>query len=206
MTNKPNVLICDDESDWADLIEVSIQNKYSTSKMTNPDNWNKQIGSSNWDAIIVDVQLIGTDVTGVDHAERSILDYGVTSPIIIMSGVVNLEEFQQKYGKMFFDYISKDEFNKSLLESLDKACEHSMRLQHVKDVLLLFCKKFGILDTEFPISLLKEYGNDDVLQSFKSNNGKTLRDLIDSILYGVKHKLDKMGKIIFAIIQHQRPK
>lgn len=203
MSNKPNILICDDEQDWADLISTSIQSKCNTSTTTDPTNWNKQIGSSKWDAIIVDVQLIGYGITGVEHAEKSILEYGVTTPIIIISGVVNLEKYRKKHDKIFFDYISKDDFNKPLLESIDRACQNTIRSQHVKDVLILFCKKFKILNNKVPLSLLE--GHNDALQSFKSNNGKTLGDLINSIVYGVKHKLDKMGKIVFEIIRHEKP-
>ena len=202
MNDRPNVLICDDEQDWADLIIKSIQDKCKTSATTDPSKWNKQIGSSNWDAIIVDVQLIGQDITGVEHAEKSILQYGVTSPIIITSGNVNLKDYRKKYGKMFFDYISKDDIHESLLESLEKACQSTARLQHVKNVLTLFCKKFKILNNKVPLQLLEDY--DDALQSFKSSNGETIDDLINSILYGLKYKMDKMAKIIFEIIRHEK--
>lgn len=202
MNDKPNVLICDDEQDWADLITKSIQGKYKTSATTDPSKWNKQIGSSNWDAIIVDVQLIGQDITGVEHAEKSILQYGVTSPIIITSGNVNLNGYRKKYGKMFFDYISKDDINEPLLKSLENACQSTARLQHVKNVLVLFCKKFKILDKKVPLRLLEDY--DEALQSFKSSNGETMEDLINSILYGLKHKMDRMAKIIFEIIRHEK--
>lgn len=202
MSDRPNVLICDDEQDWVDLITKSIQGKYKTSATTDPSNWNKQIGSSNWDAIIVDVQLIGQDITGVEYAEESILQYGVTSPIIITSGNVNLKGYREKYGKMFFDYISKDDINEPLLESLEKACQNTARLQHVKNVLILFCQKFQILDNIVPLQLLEDYG--DALQYFRSSNGRTMKDLINSILHGSKHKMDKMAKIIFYIIRHEK--
>ena len=202
MNHKPSVFIFDDEQDWVDLSAKSIQDKYEATTTTNSSAWNKHISSSKWDAIIVDVQLIGSDINGVEHAEQSILEYGVTSPVIITSGNVNLEEYRKEYGKMFFDYISKDDIYEPLLESLEKACQHEARLRHVKNVLVLFCKKFKILNNKVPLQFLESH--EDALQSFKSNDGETIGDLIDSILYGVKNKMDRMAKIIFDIIRHEK--
>ncbi|MCY4491030.1 MAG: response regulator, partial [Thaumarchaeota archaeon] len=168
MNVKPKVLIFDDQKDWADQIALTL-NKFSTTTISNPDHWNKTISSTHWDAIIVDVQILGDSLDGPERAEQSILDFGIVTPIIIISGVVNLEDVKKKYGDIFFEYIHKDNYNKDLPHLVENACNVENRYYHMINMLTELAKKFKVLNHTFPKDMILD---NVVLQLFESGGGK----------------------------------
>ena len=147
--------------------------------------------------MIMDVQILGSPEKGTDHAERAILEYGITSPVIVISGVWQLEDLKKKHSDIFFDYISKNDLNDRLPESIARACSMGPRTAHVKRMLILFAKKFDILKKEFPLELLDTMSR----PLFESSGGKTIEDLINMIWVGARRYLDSMGKTAFIVMR-----
>ena len=106
------VLVFDDDHDWADQMALTL-NEFSPQPISNPDDWNKHI-ATRWSAIVVDVQILGSTMNGPDMAARAILEYGITAPVIVVSGIIRLDEIRQKYGDVFFDYVHKDDCGQQL--------------------------------------------------------------------------------------------
>ena len=201
MNIHPKVLIFDDQPRWAEQIALSLKNKFLTTTISNPDRWNKHISSTYWDAIIVDVDILGDNLNGPERAEQSILEYGMTSPIIVISGVVNLKDIEKKHGNVFFAYVHKDNYNEQLPTLIESACTEQGRCKYIHGMLIEFGKRFSILDNEFPKYMI----TDKVASAlFDSNSGRTINDLISTILVGTKNELSKMGKIILEIIRYTK--
>jgi len=195
------VLIFDDRPDWAEQIALSLKNKFSTTTISNPDNWNKHISSTYWDVIIVDVEIFGDKLNGPERAEQSILEHGITSPIIVISGVVSLDGIEKKYGKAFFAYVHKDNYNEQLPSLVDSACTNDRRNKHISEMLLEFGKRFKILDDEFPKNMIID---STALDVFNRSRGRTIKDLICLVVFGTKNHASKIGKMILEIIKYAR--
>lgn len=202
-TNTSRVLLFDDYDNWinfmGDLIKNSIPGiRLSTVK--NAQGWERHVSSSLWDAIIVDVQLDGDSKNGVEHALDSIWNDGTFAPIILVSNAVNLDLFDNKYGKMFFKYIDKSDFADMLPTAVKDTFMIDKRIAHVNNVLMLIGQKLEILDSEVPAKLLPQYSR-EVQEHFSSNDDKTLRAFIDSVIYGPKTTLDNNAKGVLYMMK-----
>ena len=201
MSIQPKVLIFDDDQQWAEQIELSLKDKFSTTTISNPDYWNKHISSTHWDAIIVDVQIMGYELNGPERAEQSILEYDITSPIIVISGVANLKDIEKKHGKVFFAYVHKDNYNDQLPPLIESACKEQGRYNYIHGMLMELGKRFKVLDSEFPKDMITDKA---AFTMFDDTDGRTIVDLISTILYGTKNNLSKMGKIILEVIKYTK--
>src|SRR6185437_4629109 len=99
--SKPWVFVFDDELQWAEEIRDTLKFDFNVTLATNRKDWDFHIGVPYWKAIVVDVQIFGSMETGIQLAEKAILDYKIISPIIIISGNANLPEEERKYGNIF---------------------------------------------------------------------------------------------------------
>ena len=197
ISTKPRVLIFDDDEGWAEQIALLLRDRCNASTAHTISRWRHEVSGTHWDAMVMDVQITGSPETGTDQAERAILEYGITSPIIVISGVWPLEEVEEKYRNIFFDYISKDNLN-DLPESIDRACSMGPRTDHVKRMLTSFAKKLGMLKNEFPLESLDTIG---FRQLFESSNGKTIEDFINMIWVGTRRYLDSMGRTVLIAMR-----
>ena len=188
--------------EWAEQLALSISDKYESSIVTNPDDWNIHISSTRWSVIVVDVQILGSPETGTERAAKDILQYCITSPIIVISGVVTAEIVQRGHPGIFFDFIPKRDVAEHLSESIDKACLMNARTAHVKKMLATLAKKFGMLKKEFPVEQLQD---NMLLQMFESIHGKTMEDFIGMIKEGSKQYLDRVGKAVLMTIRDKTP-
>ena len=193
---RPQVLIFDDSEEWAELIAQVIRDECDAATSCTIARWRHEVTSPHWDAIVVDVQIDGSPKAGTDHAEEAIWEYGITSPVIVISGVMRLEDVKKKHPGIFFDYISKDDLN-DLPESINKACSMKPRGAHIKRMLTSYARKFGVLKKEFSPELLDPANK----QLFQDSNGKTVGDLISMLCGGTKHQLNVMGRTIFDVMR-----
>lgn len=161
------------------------------------------MSSSFWDVIVMDVQIAEYPETGTDHAERAILEYGITSPVIVISGVWLLKDLEKRHPDIFFGYVSKDNLHDSLPDLIDRACRIDSRTDHVKKMATAFAKKFEVLMKEFPLDLLQGA----VLKPLcESAGGKTISDLISLIGGATKQQIHQAGKSVLMIIDEMRAK
>lgn len=198
---RPKVLIFDDNMDWADQIAMSIRDRCDPNALTAVNRWDEAMASSRWDVIVVDEQIAGHPKTGTDYAEQAILKYGITSPVIVISGVWLLKDMESKHPGMFFGYVSKDHLRDKLPGMIDRACQMDARTDHVRQMTTAFAKKFGMLKKEFPLDLLRCTA---LKQLFESAGGKTVADLIGLIGEATVQHLDRIGKSILMAIDRVR--
>lgn len=72
------VLIFDDDEGWGEQMGLSLHpSEHAT--VANPQAWGRQVASG-WDAIMVDVQIPGSDQTGPEIVAKSITQYGIAAP------------------------------------------------------------------------------------------------------------------------------
>lgn len=201
--SKPKVLIFDDEAQWAKTIEDTIKSEYFVKRTTKTKLWNEYMSSMFWDVIIVDVQIMGSVQNGAHLAEKAILEYGITSPIIIISGNVNLDVINAKYGKVFFDYISKDEYATKLPKAVERACDAINNGTHLNSMLPKLAKKYRVGDDEIIPEFIRKYKNTSPVLGIKK--GMTVNELINSDHMATK-KTDygRRGRAILEIIENQR--
>lgn len=200
--NKPKVLIFDDEKIWANIMSKTLKQKFSVVSTTRQKNWNQNMRSTFWDIILVDVQ-IGTAKTGAQLSEEAILNYNITSPIILISGVVDLHDVKKKYGNIFYDYICKEESDEKLLKSTLKAYEGITEGNHLKKMLSTLAKRHHVYDDEIIPEFVKTYnGTNDLLKNIE---GKTIGHLIRRLdkIHG-KQNLAKPAMAILDMINNQR--
>lgn len=193
---RPQVLIFDDDKDWAELIEHVIRDRCDAKPLCTIAHWRREVTAQSWDAIVIDVQIGGSPDTGTDHAEKTIWEHRITSPVIVISAM-RLEDIEKKHRDIFFDYIPKDSLNDRLPESIARACSMEPRGDHIKRMLASYARKFGILKKEFSPKLLDPINK----QLFQSRNGKTIGDLISMFWGGTKQQLNSMGQTVFDVMR-----
>ncbi len=203
LRTKPKVLIFDDKEWWAKQIANTIRLTYDTTTTTTIDYWRKEASSAYWDVIVMDVKILGTQTTGTHHAEQAILEYGITSPIIVISGVSSHDEMEREHPGIFFDYVHKDDLGSRLPESVDRACTIGARTDHVRRMTTAFARKFRILRVGFSTDLLQ---GKVLKQLFESAGGTTVADLIGLIEGATKQQIDYMGKNVLMVIDAIRAK
>lgn len=189
------VFIFDDDRDWGDQMALSLKG-FSTQVATNPKDWDQHIASTRWNAIVVDVQILGHTLQGPHMAARSILEFGITAPVIIVSGIIRLDTVRQKYGDVFFDYVHKDDCGDRLLPVVSSACSRDGLERHLRAMLARIASDLDVIDKRFPSGHLGTPAA-DIAQSASLS---TVGDLIDALISGDKHNMDMMGKEVLHII------
>ena len=87
--------------------------------------------SDDFDVIVTDVRINGTDVKGHKIIEDIRRKYKISRiPVIVYSGVVNVFEIESERGRLFFAYIDKGEedFAEQLVQ---KAIEASIEKENI---------------------------------------------------------------------------
>jgi len=200
--NRPKVLVFDDETKWGKNIENTIKSTCFVKRTTTTKLWNEFMQSTFWDAIIVDVQIMGSPQNGAHLAEKAILDYGITSPIIIISGNVNLDLIRNKYGKIFLDFVSKTDYVKKIPLSVKKAYTAVNDGSHLQDMLNKLAKKYRVYDDEIILEFVRKYS--DMGPLLKIHQGVTIGELINSeYIYSKKTDHGRRGRAILEIIANQ---
>lgn len=175
---RPRILAFDDDPDWTTVIKESLEPEIEVQVTNNPENWSLQIRSTRWDAIIVDVEILGSDLDGVELAEKAIREFGVTAPIIIITGIADLEGIEKDYKKIFFRYISKNNFNEPLIEATHEALSPTGKYNHMWNMITGIARKHKILNKicgDYPKS---EYP--EVSKYMENPNGKTIQQVIEN--------------------------
>lgn len=197
MNEKPNVLIFDDDPDWAEQIAIPLRRKFEVITISNPDDWDIHVSGGRRDVIIIDVQILGDDLDGPNRAKQSILKFRITAPIIVISGVVSLPDIQNEHGEMFFEYVHKDDCIKELPPLVESACLPDNRKIHIQKMTTRIAKLHNILDHEFPSDwIVVKY----IKKIFVDSNKKTIKDLISMMHGSTSDQIANMGKTILQVI------
>lgn len=202
MTEKPKVLVFDDDLKWIKLIEQRLSRKCNVTSISDSKHWNIQVSGSKWEAIIIDVKILGESLNWPERAKQSILEYLITSPIIVVSEVFKPDALKIKYGEIFFGYIGKEDgIEDELMPMIESACTNEGKNNHIKKMTTEFAKEYKILEYEFPRDWIS---NRVILELINTDNKKTIKDLISTTFGNQNEQLTTMGKIILDVITMAR--
>lgn len=194
------VLIFDDQEDWAEQMALSLSPSEHVIVAGSQD-WGKHVASTSWDAIVVDVQILGSDDTGPEIVAKSIPRYRIATPVIVVSGIVKLDGVREKYGNLFFDYIHKDDCGRQLPVAVESACSPKELQRHLPLMLEKAASDRGVLDAEFPPDNLTH-----VVAGFAGSAGaRTVRDLI-GIVQGNNPPLTRICQEVLVVIDDLDPR
>ena len=188
------VLVFDDDKDWGEQMAMSLHpSEYVI--VAGPKDWGRHVASTSWDAIVVDVQILGSDRTGPEIVAESIPRYGIAVPVIVVSGIAKLDGIKRKYGDLFFDYIHKDDCGARLPGAVESACSAEELRRHLPLMLEKAASDRGVLDRPFPPDALTR-----VTAGVAGSAGaRTVRDLIGTV-GGSNPHLTNMCREILAVI------
>ena len=201
MIPSKQVLVFDDKKEWRELIADTLKPVAKVQTVDDPNNWNLHISAPYWDAIVVDVQILGYDESGAEIAEKSIYKFGITAPIIIISGIVNLADLKKTYGDIFYAYVSKDNFSEILPAIVQQATTESERRKHFHKMLIATAKKNGCLKKPSDDKVVSYYAS--MCQSIGKGNGRTIEEIINGINSYPIQEINKIGKAMFGIISNE---
>lgn len=187
------VLIFDDDKDWGEQMTLSL--KPRRVEVAGHQDWGTHVASTSWDALVVDVQILGSDHTGPEIVAKAIPRYRIAAPVIVVSGIVRLDGVKQEYGNLFFDYIHKDDCGRQLPGAVDSACSPEQLRRHLPLMLEKAASDRGVLDMPFPPGALTPVaaGHAD------SAGARTVRDLI-GIVRGSNPHLTRMCQEVLIVI------
>jgi len=206
MTNKPQILICDDDSEILQTLHLSLRSTYDVFTANSVIKAKEIVGTNQFDAAIIDLNFEGQEYDGVH-----LLDFmNKTAPgtfLIVLSGDSSTKRVIEATRRRLFEFIVKDSnYFETLLNSLKKATqliafnkEQAQSQYHtqsnaVKDVLR---KVDTILrsKSDSPILILGESGTgkeflaQHISHSLKmkcvtANMGCIPKEMAESILFG----------------------
>jgi len=209
MNDRPKVLIFDDEIDWANSIEMDIKHRYQATIVTTSEQWNAKIAPSYWDVIIVDAQILGTVKMGFEIAEDAILTLGIKTPIIVITGKVDIENIKKTKGNIFFSYQSKSDpdFSEKLLTDIDRAYAITKTRDHVCNMLEEIAKDNNIFYEDLSSGRIEVWKSElEIFGKILTSDKITFKELLklvkdSSVEYTDK---DRIIDLLWDIIRDQR--
>ena len=125
MTNKPKLLILEDNVMEYDLIEISLSETFEIEWARNYEQLENVI-SDQFLVMVVDVSINHSDKKGYEMIDELRRKLRITkTPIIIYSANQNIKEIEDEQGDIFFRYVDKGE--KTMGEVLLKTCNEALK-------------------------------------------------------------------------------
>lgn len=206
MTSKPNILICDDDSEMLQTLHLSLRSNFNVQTANNVQKAKNIIETNDFDAAVIDLNFEGQVHDGV-HLLDFISKKTPGTFLIVLSGDTMTKRIIEATRRRLFEFIVKDEnYFESLLSSLKRATQLSASRKEqaqikyrtqssaVKDML---SKVDTILrsQTEAPILILGETGTGKEflaqhialnlnLKAVTANMGCIPKEMAESILFG----------------------
>ena len=125
MTDKPKLLILEDNEMEYDLIEISLNETFEIEWARNYEQLENVI-SDQFSVMVVDVSINHSDKKGYEMIDELRRKLRITkTPIIIYSANQNIKEIEDEQGDIFFRYVDKGE--KTMGEVLLKTCNEALK-------------------------------------------------------------------------------
>ena len=177
MTDKPKLLLFDDDQKTVDLIQDSLEDDFDVTWCSTQEELDDKIDPS-FDVIVTDVSIKDSDKTGYEIIDDIRRNLRITRiPIVVYSAKVNIEDIRKECGKLFFDYVDKagKMANDDLIDKCKKAAEE--RQNYVSwNTFTAYFEKIGKLDEKLDHSDLG-----DLTLQIDISTLNTVRDLLEQI-------------------------
>ncbi len=123
MSDKPHILLVDDEPRFAESLQRILKNhKYSSTIASNGSEAITLLDTYIFDLVLLDIDL--PDMTGVEIIDF-VKESHTTTPIIMMTGNASVETAVQAMKKGAYDYLRKPFLHDLLIATIEKAIKHS---------------------------------------------------------------------------------
>jgi PAS domain S-box-containing protein len=116
---KPRILVVDDNIINGELIAAYLKNNFEVETTTNGAMAIELVKRSNYDAILMDINL-GEGINGIE-ATLEIRNLNIITPIIALTAYSTEQEMQENIAGYFSDYIMKPVDKNLLISILEKA-------------------------------------------------------------------------------------
>lgn len=176
MTEKPKLLLLEDNKAQVDLIIDSLNDDFDVKWVSNQKELEEFI-SDEFDVIVTDVSIKDSDKTGYEMIDDFRRNIKITrTPIVIYSAKVNIEGIEKEQGKLFFAYVDKGEKVMGD-ELLEKCLEASKEKQNMVswNVFQGYFEKIGKVEAELDRN---DVGNLEFHGIFGVN---TVKDLLEQL-------------------------
>jgi len=123
MTEGHDLLLFDDDARNAKLIKASFKKKFNITWVKNEGELDNEI-RDDFKVIVTDVKIQGTDKKGYQIIEDIRKKYKISRiPVVVYSGVVNVDQIEKERGRLFFGYVDKgkEDFADELLQKCIEA-------------------------------------------------------------------------------------
>ena len=125
MTDKPKLLILEDNEMEYDLIENSLNETFEIEWARNYEGLENVI-SDQFSVMVVDVSIKNSDKKGYEMIDELRRKLRITkTPIIIYSANQNIKDIEDEQGDIFFRYVDKGE--KTMGDVLLKTCNEALK-------------------------------------------------------------------------------
>lgn len=115
-TDKPKVLVVDDNKINAELLAAYISNEYEVQITTSGEMAFELIRHESFSAVLMDIQL-GEGLSGVETTNK-IREIGINIPIIAVTAYSTEQEMEENFAGYFTDYLLKPIDRTSLVKKL----------------------------------------------------------------------------------------
>ena len=205
MTEKPKLLLLEDNAAQVDLIIDSLSDDFDVTWVANQEQL-EEIISDEFDVIVTDVSIKDSDKTGYEMIDDFRRNIKITrTPIVVYSAKVNIADIEKEQGKLFFAYVDKGEKVMGD-ELLEKCLEASKEKQNMIswNVFQGYFEKIGKVDAELDrndIGKLEFHGilevntvNDLLEQLKKDDLDQDLWLILDELIWDLYHKFSNKEK------------
>jgi CheY-like chemotaxis protein len=205
MTEKPNLLLFEDNAAQVDLIIDSLSDDFDVTWVSNQKQL-EEIISDEFNVIVTDVSIKDFDKTGYEMIDDFRRNIKITkTPIVVYSAKVNIADIEKEQGKLFFAYVDKGE--KVMGDELLERClEASKEKQNMVswNVFQGYFEKIGKVNAELDsddVGKLKFHGIFDVntvkdlLEQLKKDDlDHDLWQILDELIWDFYHKFSNEEK------------
>ncbi len=177
MSEKPRLLLFDDDEKTADLIIDSLSDDFNVTWVSKQEEL-ENIISDEFVVIVTDVSIKGSDKTGFELIDDFRRNMRITkTPIVVYSAKVNICEIEDEQGKLFFAYVDKGEkvMGEELLAKCLEAAEQKRNMISW-EVFKTYFERLGKLDVELEPEDLGKLSFHIDIQALR-----TVRQLLDQL-------------------------
>jgi len=187
--SKPKILVIDDERDWADSVQMLLQDRYHIDIVETGEEGLRKVKEIDYDMVLMDWQLMGAK-SGTDVMVE-IKEFNKIIPVILVSGKIDERKpIIEAIHKGIADYVEKDpDLPVELPNAIERQLEHRDRIVTALD------RWFRELENPDQVLIRtlsgKEYTGRQIIDEIKKDSpiGRELREgiirtTLDLILRG----------------------
>ena len=123
MNLKPKILICDDDSEILQTLNLSLRSSFEVTTANSVEKAMKLVADSDFDAAVIDLNFEGQEHDGI-HLLDFMNKQSAGTFLIVLSGDTSTRRIVEATRRKHFQFIVKDDgYFQSLLKSLTSATQ-----------------------------------------------------------------------------------